>query len=86
MVESVTTATAEMALKLSAVNRWCVTGTPISTGVQDLYGLLLFLGVSPFYYKSVSVPSQLSVEFLDMVDMVELDCNQQLLAIIIRKR
>ena len=54
MVESVTTATAEMALKLSAVNRWCVTGTPISTGVQDLYGLLLFLGVSPFYYKSVS--------------------------------
>ena len=54
MVESVTTATAEMALKLSAVNRWCVSGTPISTGVQDLYGLLLFLGVSPFYYKSVS--------------------------------
>ncbi|XP_067947672.1 E3 ubiquitin-protein ligase SHPRH-like [Watersipora subatra] len=53
MVESVTTSTAEMALKLSAVNRWCVTGTPINSGVNDLYGLLLFLGVPPFATKTV---------------------------------
>ena len=55
MVESVTTSTAEMALRLHAVNRWCVTGTPISSGVHELYGLLLFLGISPFCSKAVSV-------------------------------
>ena len=54
MVESVTTSTSEMALKLSAVNRWCVTGTPINTRVNDLYGLMLFLGVNPVSTKGVS--------------------------------
>ncbi|XP_059166232.1 E3 ubiquitin-protein ligase SHPRH-like [Physella acuta] len=47
MVECVTTKTAEMALKLKAVNRWCVTGTPLMRSVEDIYGLLLFLGVDP---------------------------------------
>jgi hypothetical protein len=35
MVECTTTRTAEMALRLSAVNKWCVTGTPIH---HDLAG------------------------------------------------
>jgi E3 ubiquitin-protein ligase SHPRH len=47
MVECVTTKTAEMALALKAVNRWCVTGTPLMRSVEDIYGLLLFLGVDP---------------------------------------
>lgn len=44
MVEG-TTQAAEMANNLSMVNRWCVTGTPISTGIDDVYGLLKFLKV-----------------------------------------
>ncbi|XP_005088907.1 E3 ubiquitin-protein ligase SHPRH [Aplysia californica] len=47
MVECVTTKTAEMALRLKAVNRWCVTGTPLMRSVEDIYGLLLFLGMDP---------------------------------------
>ena len=54
-----------MTKRLHAVNRWCVTGTPIQQGpegnhsniiiysprdlfLQDIYGLLLFLGVQPY--------------------------------------
>ncbi|GFS23980.1 E3 ubiquitin-protein ligase SHPRH [Elysia marginata] len=39
--------TADMALRLKAVNRWCVTGTPLMRSVEDIYGLLLFLNVDP---------------------------------------
>ena len=39
---------AEMALKLSTHNRWCVTGTPVHRGLEDLYGLALFLGSAPW--------------------------------------
>lgn len=43
-VESTVTDCAKMASRLHAVNRWCVTGTPIGkNGLNDLYGLLLFL-------------------------------------------
>ena len=48
MIESTTTKTAEMAMKLSAVNRWCVTGTPVGKSVNDLYGLLVFLQIDPY--------------------------------------
>lgn len=51
-IEAPTAASAKMALKLLAVNKWCVTGTPIGRGkLEDLFGLLLFLGISPFNDK-----------------------------------
>ena len=49
MIESTTTKTAEMAMKLSAVNRWCVTGTPVGKSVNDLHGLLVFLQIDPYW-------------------------------------
>ena len=48
MIESTTTKTAEMANRLSAVNKWCVTGTPIGKSLNDMQGLLLFLQLDPF--------------------------------------
>lgn len=52
-VETPTAASARMALKLDATNRWCVSGTPIGRGkLEDLFGLLLFLRVEPFCHKA----------------------------------
>ena len=48
MIETTTTKTAEMARRLSAVNRWCVTGTPIRDSLLDFHGLLVFLGIDPY--------------------------------------
>jgi E3 ubiquitin-protein ligase SHPRH len=45
MVEGSTTKAAEMARTFHAVNRWCVTGTPIQKSVFDLQGLFVFLNV-----------------------------------------
>ena len=53
MVESTATAAAEMAARLPAEYRWCVTGTPLSAGLQDFYGLLLFLKLEPWSFKNV---------------------------------
>ena len=47
MVETSTAAAAAMAGRLRGVHRWAVTGTPISRGAEDLYGLLVFLRAAP---------------------------------------
>ncbi len=47
MVESSTAKAAEMASKLAARHRWCITGTPLSRGLEDLYGLFYFLKAAP---------------------------------------
>ena len=45
------TKAADMASRLVGVNRWCVSGTPFSRGIRDLYGLLYFLRAGPFDNK-----------------------------------
>ncbi|KAL3695861.1 hypothetical protein R1sor_009937 [Riccia sorocarpa] len=48
MVECSTSRATEMALLLEAENRWCVSGTPIQRGLDDVFGLLKFLQAKPF--------------------------------------
>lgn len=48
MVSSVITKPAKLVAQLSAVHRWAVTGTPIQRSIDDLYGLICFLGCSPY--------------------------------------
>jgi E3 ubiquitin-protein ligase SHPRH len=45
MIEGSSTKAAQMANHLRMVNRWCVTGTPLSKGLDDIYGLVRFLKV-----------------------------------------
>lgn len=32
-------------------SRWCVTGTPINRGLEDLYGLMYFLHAAPLHQR-----------------------------------
>eukprot|EP00795_Rhopilema_esculentum_P014371 gene14371-5419_t len=52
MIQCTTTRLAEMVLRISAVHRWCVTGTPVQRGLEDVYGMLLFIGFFPYCLKS----------------------------------
>ena len=53
MVESSTAKATEMVRKIAAVNHWAVTGTPISRGLEDLYGLFAFLGLGHIPWHSL---------------------------------
>ncbi|MCO5578792.1 hypothetical protein L7F22_032638 [Adiantum nelumboides] len=48
MVENSTARATEMAKRLNAEIRWCITGTPIQKSLDDLHGLLSFLDLKPF--------------------------------------
>ncbi|XP_068840996.1 E3 ubiquitin-protein ligase SHPRH isoform X1 [Capricornis sumatraensis] len=48
MVECPAVKAAEMAQRLSGINRWCISGTPVQRGLEDLFGLVVFLGVEPY--------------------------------------
>eukprot|EP00899_Mesostigma_viride_P007989 jgi/Mesvir1/17191/Mv07612-RA.1 len=52
MVESGAARATEMALRLHTVHRWCVTGTPIERGLDDLFGLVRFLRCAPFNHQT----------------------------------
>jgi len=54
MIETPSTKVAKMALRLSTINRWGVSGTPIQRrGLEDLHGLIAFLQLEPFNKKHV---------------------------------
>ncbi|KAJ3143216.1 hypothetical protein HK100_000015 [Physocladia obscura] len=56
MVESSTSATAEMARIIPRIHPWAVTGTPVSkNGLADLKGLCIFLKIQPIANVSVNV-------------------------------
>uniref|UniRef100_F1KQI8 E3 ubiquitin-protein ligase SHPRH n=1 Tax=Ascaris suum TaxID=6253 RepID=F1KQI8_ASCSU len=52
VIESRTSVVSEMCWRLQAVNRWCITGTPITDSVDNLFGLLCFIGVEPYCYSN----------------------------------
>lgn len=51
MVHSTNTRCADMANRLNAINRWCITGTPIGRSLSDLNSLFKFIRQDPFCEK-----------------------------------
>jgi E3 ubiquitin-protein ligase SHPRH len=51
MVHSTNSKCADMANRLQAVNRWCITGTPIGKSIADLHGLFAFIREDPYCEK-----------------------------------
>ncbi|KAI5193916.1 E3 ubiquitin-protein ligase SHPRH [Manis pentadactyla] len=51
MVECPAIKAAEMAQRLRGINRWCISGTPVQRGLEDLFGLVVFLGIEPYCVK-----------------------------------
>ena len=49
MVNKTTAKCARTANELEAVNRWCISGTPIMRDFDDLFGLVYFLRLYPYY-------------------------------------
>ncbi|CAK0735069.1 hypothetical protein CVIRNUC_000523 [Coccomyxa viridis] len=48
MVESTIAKAAGIAVQIRAQHRWCITGTPLNRGLDDLYGLFYFLHANPY--------------------------------------
>jgi SNF2 family DNA or RNA helicase len=51
MVHTTNSRCADMANRLNAVNRWCITGTPIGRSLSDLHGLFKFIRQDPYCEK-----------------------------------
>ncbi|XP_022181789.1 E3 ubiquitin-protein ligase SHPRH-like isoform X2 [Myzus persicae] len=50
-IESATSKVCDMTLNLRSVHKWAMTGTPIQKSLNDLYGILKFLEVSPYCHR-----------------------------------
>lgn len=48
-IKNMNTLQAKGACKVQAVHRWCLTGTPMMNGVQELYSLIRFLKIAPYH-------------------------------------
>ncbi|WKY03622.1 hypothetical protein Q1695_004962 [Nippostrongylus brasiliensis] len=53
LVASKVRAAAKMCSLLRSRFRWCVTGTPLSTSVNDLHGMLSFISIFPYYIDAI---------------------------------
>ena len=51
MVHSTNSKCAEMANRLEAINRWCITGSPVGKSLGDLHGLFSFIREDPYCEK-----------------------------------
>ncbi len=51
MIQCTTKRTAEMALRIKAVHRWCVTGTPLQKGLEGLFPVLFLIEVALCRFK-----------------------------------
>ena len=53
LVEGRATRTFRMAKSLHSIHRWTVTGTPIQRNIEDLFGLINFIGERPYNEENV---------------------------------